>query len=235
MSILTQQQSQILWVNFDKDYSGFQYVNQSLDWRQGVDGISQSQVLLTTFQTSIMQLSSWKSVVVQIRWQTCQQQTIESIILGVFCSLDQLLFYVCFEAVQIPQYQQIGIFGGRGRKVDAAYGLVQYTIVGSLVMQLAQQVIYSEYGSTDYETMMSARISMGAQKYQWLAFFQSFAIKIPMQPFHQWLPEAHVEAPTVGSVLLAGIIQKLGTYGFIRYSQALFPEACQYFKPLVYG
>lgn len=158
----------------------------------------------------------------------------ESLIIGVFQALDLLLFYICFETVQIPLFLMIGIYGGRKRKIQAAYGLFLYTIIGSLIMFLGVLQIYLEYGTTDYESQQTIPISLNRQYFQWLAFFMSFAIKIPMQPFHIWQPEAHVEAPTAGSVLLAGIVLKLGSYGFIRYSLALFPEASLYFRPFIY-
>jgi len=158
----------------------------------------------------------------------------ESFLIGAFCVLDLLLFYVFFESILIPMYLIIGVWGSRERKTRAAYLFFLYTLLGSVLMLLGIVYIYLLVGTTNYEIILTTPLTLIEQKFLWLAFFASFATKVPMVPFHLWLPEAHVEAPTAGSVILAGLLLKLGTYGFIRYSFLLFPEANFYFTPLVY-
>jgi proton-translocating NADH-quinone oxidoreductase chain M len=159
----------------------------------------------------------------------------EFFLLAVFCILDVLLFYIFFESVLIPMYLIIGVWGSRERKVRASYFFFIYTLLGSVFMLLSILYIYYQVGSTDYEVLLSFSFSSLEQKIMWLTFFTSFATKVPMIPVHLWLPEAHVEAPTAGSVILAGVLLKLGTYGFLRFSFPLFPEACFYFTPFVYA
>jgi proton-translocating NADH-quinone oxidoreductase chain M len=158
----------------------------------------------------------------------------ESFLIGVFCVLDLLLFYIFFESVLIPMFLIIGIWGSRERKIRAAYFFFLYTLLGSILMLLSIVYIYIQSGTTDYEILLTFSFSSTEQRILWIAFFFSFASKVPMVPVHLWLPEAHVEAPTAGSVILAGVLLKLGTYGFIRFSLPLFPEASFYFSPLVY-
>ena len=155
-------------------------------------------------------------------------------LIGVFCILDLLLFYIFFESVLIPMFLIIGIWGSRERKIRAAFLFFLYTLFGSVAMLISILYIYYHVGTTDYKVLLTFSFSLIEQKFLWLAFFLSFATKVPMLPVHLWLPEAHVEAPTSGSVILAGILLKLGTYGFIRFSLPLFPEACFYFSPFVY-
>jgi len=159
----------------------------------------------------------------------------EFFLIGVFSILDLLLFYVFFESVLIPMFLIIGIWGSRERKIRAAFFFFLYTLLGSVFMLLSILYIYFQIGTTEYEVLLSFSFSKIEQKILWLTFFFSFASKIPMLPVHLWLPEAHVEAPTAGSVILAGVLLKLGTYGFIRFSLPLFPEACFYFSPFVYS
>jgi len=159
---------------------------------------------------------------------------LESLLIIVFTILDLLLFYIFFESILIPMFLMIGIWGSRRRKVRAAYLLFFYTLFGSVLMLVAIMSIYMQVGSTDYQILLSVNFAEDRQKFLWLAFFLSFASKIPMVPVHIWLPEAHVEAPTTGSVILAGILLKMGSYGFIRFSLPLFPYASLYFTPLVY-
>jgi proton-translocating NADH-quinone oxidoreductase chain M len=159
----------------------------------------------------------------------------EFFLIGVFCVLDLLLFYIFFESVLIPMFLIIGIWGSRERKIRAAYFFFLYTLLGSVLMLLSILYIYYQIGTTDYEILLSFSFSKTEQKILWFTFFLSFASKVPMLPVHLWLPEAHVEAPTTGSVILAGILLKLGTYGFIRFSLPLFPEACFYYAPFVYA
>jgi len=160
---------------------------------------------------------------------------LEFFLIGVFCVLDLLLFYIFFESVLIPMYLIIGLWGSRERKIRAAYFFFLYTLLGSVLMLLAVLYIYYQFGTTDFETLLTASLTLKEQKILWLAFFASFATKVPMVPVHIWLPEAHVEAPTAGSVILAGILLKLGTYGFLRFLFPILPEACFYFSPLVYS
>ena len=154
--------------------------------------------------------------------------------LAVFCMLDLLLFYVFFESVLLPMFLIIGVWGSRERKIRAAYQFFLYTLIGSLFMLLAILLIYFQTGTTDLQVLFVSEFSLQRQFLLWFAFFASFAVKVPMIPVHIWLPEAHVEAPTSGSVILAGVLLKLGTYGFVRYSIPLFPDASVYFTPLVY-
>ena len=158
----------------------------------------------------------------------------ESLLLLVFSLLDLLLFYVFFESILIPMFLLVGVWGSRARKIRASYLLFFYTLFGSIFMLLAILVLFFETGTTDYQVLLLTDLSFFKQKLLWLAFFIAFASKIPMVPVHIWLPEAHVEAPTTGSVILAGILLKLGSYGFLRFSLPLFPEASVYFTPLVY-
>ena len=158
----------------------------------------------------------------------------EFFLIGVFSTLDLLLFYIFFESVLIPMYLIVGVFGSRERKIRAAYFFFLYTLLGSVLMLLSILYIYYQVGTTDYEVLLTFIFSKTEQKFLWLSFFGSFATKVPMVPVHLWLPEAHVEAPTAGSVILAGVLLKLGTYGFLRFSFPLFPEASFYFAPIVY-
>jgi proton-translocating NADH-quinone oxidoreductase chain M len=159
---------------------------------------------------------------------------LDFLLIGVFCVLDLLFFYIFFESVLIPMFLIVGIWGSRERKILAAYYFFLYTLLGSVVMLLATLYILEQVGTTDYEVLLTFSFSEIEQKFLWFAFFLSFASKVPMVPVHLWLPEAHVEAPTAGSVILAGVLLKLGTYGFIRFSLPLFPQASFFFAPLVY-
>ena len=158
----------------------------------------------------------------------------EFFLIGVFSILDLLLFYIFFESILIPMYLIVGVWGSRARKIRAAYFFFLYTLLGSVLMLLSILYIYYQVGTTDYEVLLTFIFSKTEQKLLWFSFFGSFATKVPMVPVHLWLPEAHVEAPTAGSVILAGILLKLGTYGFLRFSFPLFPEASFYFAPIVY-
>lgn len=158
----------------------------------------------------------------------------ETLVISIFCVLDLLFFYIFFESVLLPMFLIIGVFGSRERKIHAAYQFFLYTLFGSVLMLLAILIIYYQAGSTDIQILLTTEFAPEIQKWLWLAFFASFAIKIPMVPMHIWLPEAHVEAPTSGSVILAGILLKLGAYGFLRFSIPMFPDATIYFTPLIY-
>jgi len=192
-------------------------------------------ILLTTLLIPICLLASWNTVQMNLKLFLLLFLIMEFFLIGVFCILDLLLFYIFFESVLIPMFLIIGIWGSRERKIRAAYFFFLYTLLGSVLMLLAILYIYYQVGTTDYEVLLTFSFSELEQKIMWLAFFASFATKIPMVPVHLWLPEAHVEAPTAGSVILAGVLLKLGTYGFIRFSFPLFPEGCFYFAPLVYA
>lgn len=241
-SCLTFILSLFLWLFFDKSIGTFQFVNKfmwipilNINFTIGVDGISLFFILLTTLLIPICLLASWNSIQVNLKLFLLSFLIMEFFLIGVFCILDLLLFYIFFESVLIPMFLIIGIWGSRERKIRAAYFFFLYTLLGSVLMLLAILYIYYQVGTTDYEVLLSFSFSELEQKIMWLAFFASFATKIPMVPVHLWLPEAHVEAPTAGSVILAGVLLKLGTYGFIRFSFPLFPEGCFYFAPLVYA
>ena len=233
--------SLLLWIFFDNSSGFFQFVNK-LYWipffnfniTLGVDGISLFFILLTTLLIFLCFLNSWNSITFNLKEYFSLFFLMEFFLIGVFCILDVLLFYIFFESVLIPMFLIIGIWGSRERKIKAAYYFFLYTLLGSVLMLLAIIYIYIQIGTTDYETLLSVQFTFTEQKYLWAAFFASFATKVPMLPVHIWLPEAHVEAPTSGSVILAGVLLKLGTYGLFRYSFPLFPEACFYFTPIVY-
>ena len=234
--------SLFLWLFFDKSIGTFQFVNKfmwipllNINFTIGVDGISLFFILLTTLLIPICLLASWNTVQINLKLFLLSFLIMEFFLIGVFCILDLLLFYIFFESVLIPMFLIIGIWGSRERKIRAAYFFFLYTLLGSVLMLLAILYIYYQVGTTDYEVLLTFSFSELEQKIMWLAFFASFATKIPMVPVHLWLPEAHVEAPTAGSVILAGVLLKLGTYGFIRFSFPLFPEGCFYFAPLVYA
>lgn len=247
--------SQSLWVLFDSTSGRFQFVSRiswegalALNVKLGVDGISIFFVLLTTLLIPLCLISSWQSISKNVKEFVIAFLVMESALCIVFTVLDVMVFYIFFETILIPMFLVIGVWGSRTRKIRAAYQLFFYTLIGSLLMLLAIILILFETGTTDLQLLLSlANLTQGVsesaianvwsterQMILWLAFFASFAVKVPMFPFHIWLPEAHVEAPTAGSVLLAGILLKLGTYGFIRFSIPLFPEASLYFTPLIY-
>jgi proton-translocating NADH-quinone oxidoreductase chain M len=230
-----------LWIFFDNSTSKFQFVTQfnwfeflNMQWYIGIDGISLFFIILTTFLVPVCLLISWSSITHLVKEFLVAFLFLETFMIAVFCMLDLVLFYVFFESVLIPMFLIIGIWGSRERKIRAAYQFFLYTLIGSLFMLLAILLIYFQVGTTDLQVLMTTEFSERRQFFLWLAFFFSFAVKVPMIPFHIWLPEAHVEAPTSGSVILAGILLKLGTYGFLRFSIPLFPEATVYFTPLIY-
>ncbi len=241
-SCLTFVLSLVLWVFFNKSTASFQYVEKffwipilNLNFPIGVDGISLFFILLTTLLIPICLLASWDSIQFDLKKYLIAFLIMEFFLIGVFCVLDLLLFYIFFESVLIPMFLIIGIWGSRERKIRAAYFFFLYTLLGSVLMLLSVLYIYYQVGTTDYEVLLTFSFSPLEQKIMWFAFFASFATKVPMVPVHLWLPEAHVEAPTAGSVILAGVLLKLGTYGFIRFSFPLFPEACFFFSPFVYA
>lgn len=245
-SIITFLTSLLLWIEFDSSTAKFQFIEMpsafmpgelsfsTLNFVFGVDGISLFFIILTTFLIPICILVSWTSITLYVKEYCIAFLVLESLMIAVFSILDLLLFYVFFESVLIPMFIIIGVWGSRERKIRAAYQFFLYTLFGSVLMLLAILLIYFQTGTTDIEILYTSNFSESRQLLLWLAFFASFAVKVPMVPVHIWLPEAHVEAPTAGSVILAGILLKLGTYGFLRFSIPLFPYATFYFTPLIY-
>jgi proton-translocating NADH-quinone oxidoreductase chain M len=230
-----------LWVLFDRSTAVFQFreywqwLDQvNINFNLGVDGISLFFVILTTLLVPLCLLASWDSIKIHVKEYLIAFLVMETLLIIVFSIMDLLLFYVFFESVLIPMFLIVGIWGSRERKIRAAYLLFLYTLVGSVLMLLAILLIYSIAGTTTYTNLLTVQFDESLQKFLWLAFFASFAVKVPMVPVHIWLPEAHVEAPTAGSVILAGVLLKLGSYGLIRFSMPLFPAATIYFTPLVY-
>jgi proton-translocating NADH-quinone oxidoreductase chain M len=233
--------SLLLWGFFQKSTGAFQYVvklfwlpSLNLNFTLGIDGISLFFLLLTTLLIPLCLLTSWNSVGFNLKEFLIAFLILDFFLIGTFCVLDLLLFYIFFESVLIPMFLIIGIWGSRERKILAAYYFFLYTLLGSVVMLLSILYIYYQVGTTDYEVLLTFSFSELEQKFLWFTFFMAFASKVPMVPVHLWLPEAHVEAPTAGSVILAGVLLKLGTYGFIRFSLPLFPKASFFFTPLVY-
>lgn len=232
--------SYYLILTFKPKLKTFQFIAKNLwintlniNLNLGVDGISLLFLILTTLLIMLCLLISWESVKLNLKNYLISFLIMEFFLIGVFCVLDLLLFYIFFESILIPMFLIIGIWGSRERKIRAAYFFFLYTLLGSVLMLLAIIYIYLQVGTTDYEILLTFSFSVSEQYLLWFAFFFSFASKVPMIPLHLWLPEAHVEAPTAGSVILAGVLLKLGTYGFIRFSLPLFPEASFYFSPLV--
>ncbi len=234
--------SLLLWVRFDSTRAGFQFEEKlawvpelNIGYHMGIDGISLFFVLLSTLLTPICILASWESVQNRVKEYMVAFLVLETFMVGMFCALDLALFYVFFEGVLIPMFLIIGVWGGK-RRVYAAFKFFLYTLLGSVLMLLAIIAIYWQIGTTDIPTAFEKlNLPFRWQFWLWLAFFASFAVKVPMWPVHTWLPDAHVEAPTAGSVILAGVLLKMGGYGFIRLSVPLLPEATQYFAPLVFG
>jgi NADH-quinone oxidoreductase subunit M len=239
-SLITFVVSVFVWIAFDPANPGFQMVEQAnwlpglnISYRMGVDGISVLFVLLSTFLIPICILASWDAIQTRVREYMMAFLLLETFMVGMFCALDFLLFYVFFEAVLIPMFVIIGVWGG-GRRVYAAFKFFLYTLLGSVLMLLALLAMYVIAGTTDIPTLLTTKFSPAVQTWLWLAFFASFAVKVPMWPVHTWLPDAHVEAPTAGSVILAGVLLKMGGYGFLRFSIPMLPEATATFTPLIY-
>ena len=241
-SLVTFLISLLLWVRFDSTKAGFQFEEKlawvpelNIGYHMGIDGISLFFVLLSTLLTPICILASWESVQTRVKEYMVAFLVLETFMVGMFCALDLALFYVFFEGVLIPMFLIIGVWGGK-RRVYAAFKFFLYTLLGSVLMLLAIIAIYWQIGTTDIPTAFERlNLPFRWQFWLWLAFFASFAVKVPMWPVHTWLPGAHVEAPTAGSVILAGVLLKMGGYGFIRLSVPMLPEATQYFAPLVFG
>jgi NADH-quinone oxidoreductase subunit M len=232
--------SLVLWILFDQSSNSFQFTYSifwfsqiNIEFTLGVDGISLFFIVLTSFLIPLCLLASWNSVdsVPQVYFGLFL--VLEGFILAVFCVTDVFAFYIFFEAVLVPMFLLIGVFGSRERRVKAAYFFFLYTLLGSLFMLLAIQILFFTVGSTDFLVLQDSvgLFSFERECLLWLAFFFSFSVKVPIVPVHLWLPEAHVEAPTAGSVLLAGVLLKLGSYGIVRFSIGLFPSASLYFIP----
>ena len=240
-SCLTFISSLFLWICFDKSSVFFQFC-KTFNWSNqlnlyytiGLDGVSLFFILLTTFLIMLCILVSWESVQNNIKDYLICFLFLEFLLIQVFSVIDIFLFYIYFESVLMPMFLIIGIWGSRERKIRAAYQFFLYTLIGSLLMLVALIFIYFISGTTDLQILWNFPFTEFQQFFFWLAFFFSFAVKIPMVPFHIWLPEAHAEAPTAGSVILAGVLLKMGGYGFLRFSIPMFPIATLYFTPLVY-
>ena len=229
-----------LWVGFDTSTADFQFVEKvpwipsfGLNYHMGVDGISVFFVILSTFLTPICILASWEAIQNRVKEYMIAFLVLETLMVGMFCALDFILFYIFFEAVLIPMFLIIGIWGG-GRRVYAAFKFFLYTLTGSVLMLIAILAIYFDAETTDIPTLITAVLDPRMQLWLWLAFFASFAVKVPMWPVHTWLPDAHVEAPTAGSVILAGVLLKMGAYGFLRFSVPMLPYATDFFTPLIF-
>lgn len=242
-SLVTFVLSLSLLFNFNKDSSAFQFVENvpwfksyNISYHLGIDGISLFMVLLTTFLTPICILASWQSIEKRVREYMIAFLLLETMVIGVFCALDFVLFYLFFEAMLLPMFLIIGIWGGDNR-VYAAFKFFLYTLAGSVFLLLAMLYIYQQTGTMDIPTLTNevSRFPLAVQQWLFLAFFISFAVKVPMWPVHTWLPDAHVQAPTAGSVILAGILLKMGAYGFLRFSLPMLPQASHYFTPLIFG
>ena len=231
----------ILWIFFNNELGNFIFVshipwlsNFNIYYSLGIDGISIFFIILTAFLIPICMLISWDSVKYKTKEFFLMLLITELLLINVFAVLDLFFFYVFFEGVLIPMFIIIGVWGSRQRKIHAAYQFFFYTLFGSILMLLGIIVIYFQSGTTDILLLSQLEFSESRLLVLWLAFFASFAVKVPMLPVHIWLPEAHVEAPTAGSVILAGVLLKLGTYGIIRFMIPMFPYAMNYFTPMVF-
>ena len=228
-----------LWYSLDLSTSEFQFVeektwiNDFIKFKLGIDGISILFIVLTTFITPICIISCVNSIKVRVKEFLIAILILETFMIGVFCSLDLVIFYLFFEAGLIPMFLIIGVWGGP-RRVYSAFKFFLFTLLGSVLMLVAIIVIYWLTGTTDITQIYEIKISKEYQNILWLAFFSSFAVKMPMWPVHTWLPDAHVEAPTAGSVILAAILLKMAGYGFLRFSIPMFPIASEYFTPFVF-
>ena len=232
--------SLLIWTGFDTSTADFQFVENKpwldggIRYHVGVDGISMLFVILTTFLMPFCIAASWESVESRVKSYFIAFLILETLMIGVFTALDIVLFYVYFEAGLIPMFLIIGVWGGK-RRVYASFKFFLYTLLGSVLMLLAIIAMYWHAGSTDIvELLKPGKFPAEMQTWLWLAFFASFAVKMPMWPVHTWLPDAHVEAPTAGSVILAAILLKMGGYGFLRFSLPMFPDASLYFQNFVY-
>jgi NADH-quinone oxidoreductase subunit M len=239
-SLLVLALSLVLWVKFDPSDPGFQF-NEHVTWlpdfkvgySMGVDGISVLFVLLSTVLTPICVLASWESVHTRVREFMISFLVLETMMVGMFSATDFVVFYMFFEGVLIPMYLIIGVWGGP-RRVYAAVKFFLYTLTGSVLMLLALIAMWVHAGTTDIQVLLHSSFPPAMQIALFIAFFASFAVKVPMWPVHTWLPDAHVEAPTAGSVILAGVLLKMGAYGFLRFSVPMLPDASAYFAPFIF-
>ena len=231
--------SLVIWIEFDPTTSVFQFEEKrewlggSISYHLGVDGISMLFVILTTFLMPLCVLASWKAVQSRVKEYMIAFLLLETLMIGVFCALDLVVFYLFFEGGLIPMFLIIGVWGGQ-RRVYASFKFFLYTLLGSVLMLLAIMAMYWEAGSTDITSLLAYKFPPEMQTWLWFAFLASFAVKMPMWPVHTWLPDAHVEAPTAGSVVLAAVLLKMGGYGFLRFSIPMFPLASEQFAPLIF-
>src|SRR5215471_3004558 len=238
-TLITFAVSLILVARFDPSTADFQFVEKSswlatgITYHMGVDGISLPFVILTTALLPFCIIASWKSVTVRVREYMMAFLLLETLMVGTFSALDLVLFYLFFEGGLIPMFLIIGVWGGP-RRVYASFKFFLYTFLGSVLMLLAIMALYWNGNTTDIPALMHTAVPRSLQTWAWLAFFASFAVKMPMWPVHTWLPDAHVEAPTAGSVILAAILLKMGGYGFLRFSLPMFPAASHEFAPLIF-
>jgi len=229
----------VLWANYDIGGAQWQFVEQAplfagFNYALGIDGIALMLIMLSVFLMPICILASWEAISKRVGEYMAAFLIMEVLMIGVFAAQDLFLFYIFFEAGLIPMYLIIGVWGGDNR-IYASYKFFLYTLLGSVLMLIAMFWMVNEAGTSDIPTLMQYDFPAAAQTWLWLAFFASFAVKMPMWPVHTWLPDAHVQAPTAGSVILAGVLLKLGGYGFIRFSLPMFPEASAQFAWLVFG
>jgi len=229
----------LLWANYDVGGAQWQFTERAevfagFSWALGIDGIALMLIVLSVFLMPICIGASWESITRRVGEYMAAFLLMEVLMIGVFAAQDLFLFYIFFEAGLIPMYLIIGIWGGDNR-IYASYKFFLYTLLGSVLMLIAMLWMVSEAGTTDIPTLMAYDFPVGAQTWLFLAFFASFAVKMPMWPVHTWLPDAHVQAPTAGSVILAGVLLKMGGYGFIRFSLPMFPEASAQFVWLIWG
>lgn len=232
--------SLVMMANYQTGATGFQFVEKevwfpalNLTYHLGVDGISVYFVLLSTFLTPICIIAAWGAIQKRVKEFMIAFLVLETFMVGTFCALDAVLFYVFFEGVLMPMFLIIGVWGGKNR-IYASFKFFLYTLAGSVLMLIAMMALYFYTGTTDIVEMANNDLARNAQIWLWLAFFASFAVKMPMWPVHTWLPDAHVEAPTAGSVILAGVLLKMGGYGFLRFSLPILPEASAYFADMVF-
>jgi len=239
-SLITLLLALMVWASFDPTTAAFQLEERAswipafnINYHLGVDGISVFFVLLSAFLTPLCVLASWTTITVRVKEYMIAFLVLETLMIGMFTALDLVLFYLFFEGVLIPMFLIIGIWGGP-RRVYSAFKFFLYTLTGSVLMLIAILAIYHTAGTTDIPVLMKTVFSREMQLWLWLAFFSSFAVKVPMWPLHTWLPDAHVEAPTAGSVILAGVLLKMGGYGFLRFSLPMMPLASDFFTPLIF-
>lgn len=231
--------SLVIWIEFDPTTHVFQFEEQrdwlgaSISYRLGVDGISMLFVILTTFLMPLCILASWSAIQSRVKAYMIAFLVLETLMVGVFCALDLVVFYLFFEGGLIPMFLIIGVWGGQ-RRVYASFKFFLYTLLGSVLMLLAIMAMYWEAGTTDIPALLAYKFPPGMQAWLWFAFLASFAVKMPMWPVHTWLPDAHVEAPTAGSVVLAAVLLKMGGYGFLRFSIPMFPLASEQFAPIIF-